>query len=311
MTAFKLLDLSKVPVPDIITSPDFETKYEELKAILVGFNPDYAEVLQLESDPLAGALQTFAYRELVLEAKINDATRANMLASSKGNDLDGIGARYNVERLVVQEGDELARPPIPRIMEDDDSYRRRIQMAFDGLNTAGSDDAYVFHALSASGKVLDADATSPSPCNMVVTVLSRDGNGTPDNDLLVAVRRYFGLTDDGLAPAKQTSKVRPLGDRVMVVPANVTEYAVVAELTILPGPAGDVIRQTAEAAVLEYVNDRHKLGYDVTRSGLYAALHRPGVHNVRLISPAADLVMDNTRAAFCTGVTVTVGGVDE
>ncbi|MEI5579524.1 baseplate J/gp47 family protein, partial [Streptomyces brasiliscabiei] len=81
---------------------------------------------------------------------------------------------------------------------------------------------YVFHALSASGKVLDADATSPSPCNMVVTVLSRDGNGTPDNDLLVAVRRYFGLTDDGLAPAKQTSKVRPLGDRVMVVPASVT-----------------------------------------------------------------------------------------
>ncbi|MFM9746082.1 baseplate J/gp47 family protein, partial [Streptomyces brasiliscabiei] len=67
---------------------------------------------------------------------------------------------------------------------------------------------------------------------MVVTVLSRDGNGTPDNDLLVAVRRYFGLTDDGLAPAKQTSKVRPLGDRVMVVPASVTEYAVVAELTI-------------------------------------------------------------------------------
>uniref|UniRef100_UPI0034E93DFE baseplate J/gp47 family protein n=1 Tax=Enterococcus faecium TaxID=1352 RepID=UPI0034E93DFE len=121
----------------------------------------------------------------VLEAKINDATRANMLASSKGNDRDGIGARYNVERLVVQEGDELARPPIPRIMEDDDSYRRRIQMALDGLNTAGSDDAYVFHALSASGKVLDADATSPSPCNMVVTVLSRDGNGTPDNDLLV------------------------------------------------------------------------------------------------------------------------------
>ncbi|MFM9735606.1 hypothetical protein, partial [Streptomyces niveiscabiei] len=60
-------------------------------------------------------MQTFAYRELVLEAKINDATRANMLASSKGNDLDGIGARYNVERLVVQEGDELARPPIPRI----------------------------------------------------------------------------------------------------------------------------------------------------------------------------------------------------
>jgi len=311
MGAFKLLDLSKVPVPDIIAVPDFETKYNELKAILLGLNPNYAEVLALESDPLAMALQTFAYREMVLQAKINDATRANMLASAKGNDLDGYAAGYNVVRLVVQQGDPLARPPVPQIMEDDESLRRRTQMAFDGLNTAGSDDAYVFHALSALGKVLDADATSPSPCNMVVTLLSRDGNGTPDNDLLVTVRRYFGLTDDGTAAAVKSSKVRPLGDRLSVVGADITEYAVNAELTILPGPAGSTIQQTAEAAVQVYALDRHKLGYGVTRSGLYAALHQAGVHNVNLISPAADLIMNNTQAAYCTGVTVTIGGVDE
>lgn len=311
MTAFNLLDLSKIPVPDIITSPDFETKYEQLKTILLGLNPDYAEVLALESEPLALALQTFAYRELILEARINDATRANMLASAQAHDLDAIGARYNVARLAIQPGDELARPPLPRIMEDDEHYRRRIQMAFDGLNTAGSNDAYVFHALSANAQVLDADATSPSPCNMVVTLLSRDGNGTPAPELLSSVRRYFGLTDDGSAPAQLMSKVRPLGDRLTVIPADITEYTVSAELTILPGPAGDVVRQTAITAVQDYVNDRHKLGYDVTRSGLFAALHQPGVHNVRLISPAADLVMDPTQAAFCTDVTVTVGGVDE
>jgi len=311
MTAFKLLDLSKVPVPDIITVPDFETKYNELKAILLGLNPDYAEVLVLESDPLAMALQTFAYREMVLEAKINDATRANMLATAKGNDLDGHVARYNIARLVVQAEDALARPPIPLIMEDNESLRRRAQMAFDALNTAGSDDAYVFHALSADASVLDADATSPSPCNMVVTLLSRAGNGTPNNDLLVTVRRYFGLTDDGTAAAVQSSKVRPLGDRLSVVAAEVHEYAVIAELTILPGPAGSTIQQAAEAAVLAYVLDRHKLGYDVIRSGLYAALHQAGVHNVNLISPAADLIMNNTQAAYCSGVTVTVGGVDE
>lgn len=311
MSAFKLLDLSKVPVPDIITVPDFETTYNELKAILLGLNPDYGEVLALESDPLAMALQTFAYREMVLQAKINDATRANMLASAKGNDLDGYAAGYNVARLVVQQGEPLARPPVPKIMEDDESLRRRAQMAFDGLNTAGSDDSYVFHALSTDGKVLDADATSPSPCNMVVTLLSRDGNGTPNNELLVTVRRYFGLTDDGTAAAAQPSKVRPLGDRLSVVAADVHEYAVIAELTILPGPSGSTIQQTAETAVQAYVLDRHKLGYDVTRSGLYAALHQSGVHNVNLISPAADLIMNNTQAAYCSGVTVTVGGVDE
>ncbi|SHO57767.1 baseplate J/gp47 family protein [Vibrio quintilis] len=311
MSAFKLLDLSQVPVPDIISSPDFETKYQQLKDILTGLNPDYADVLELESDPLAILLQSFAYREAVLEARINDATRANMLASASGNDLDSIGARYNVGRLVVQQENTQIQPPVPRRMEDDDSYRRRIQMAFDGLNTAGSSDAYVFHALSASGQVKDADATSPAPCDMVVTLLSHEGNGVPDDELLKVVRRYFGLTDDGSAPAKQASKVRPVGDRVKVVPAGVTEYQVDAELTILPGPAGEVIRKAAEAAVWAYVHERCKLGYDVTRSGLFAALHRPGVHNVILKTPEEDLVIDHTHAAYCTGVKVTLGGIDE
>lgn len=311
MTAFKLLDLSTVPVPDIITVPDFETKYNELKTVLLELNPDYEEVLALESDPLVMALQTFAYREMVLEAKINDATRANMLASSSGNDLDGLVAGKNIERLVIQAENTSIKPAIPLIMEDDESLRHRAQMAFDGLNTAGSDDSYVFHALSADGNVLDADAASPSPCNMVVTLLSRDGNGEPNNELLVTVRRYFGLTDDGAAAAELSSKVRPLGDRLSVVAAEVHEYAVIAELTILPGPAGSAIQETAEKAVQLFVSDRHKLGYDVTRSGLYAALHQSGVHNVNLISPVADLILDNTQAAYCTGVTVTIGGVDE
>ena len=310
MTAFKLLDLSKVPVPDVISTPDFESTYQELKDILIGLNEEYAQVVALESDPLAKALQVFAYREILLEAKINDATRGNMLASATGNDLDAIGARYNVERLEVQAANALASPPQGQILEDDTSYRRRIQMAFDGLNTAGSDDAYVFHALSASGEVLDADASSPDPCHMVVTILGREGSGVPGQDLLASVRRYFGLTDDGSAPLEASSKVRPLGDKVSVVAASVVEYQVEAVLTILPGPSADVIKQAAEAAVQAYVSQRHKLGYDVTLSGLYAALHQAGVHSVELVSPAADLKMNQVQAAYCTGIRVEVGGVD-
>ncbi|WDE04674.1 baseplate J/gp47 family protein [Thalassomonas viridans] len=311
MTAFKLLDLSKVPVPDIIQSPDFETTYRQLKDILVGLEPAYAEVLALESEPLAKALQVFAYREILLEAKINDATRANMLASATGKDLDAIGARYNVERLELQAEDLLASPPVIQVLEEDTGYRRRIQMAFDGLNTAGSEDAYVFHALSASGEVLDADASSPSPCNMVVTILGREGNGIPNENLLSSVRRHFGLSDDGSTVLDKASKVRPLGDKVSVVAAEVHEYEVEAVLTILPGPSGDVITQAAEVAVQAYVADRHKLGYDVTLSGLYAALHQAGVHSVELISPVADLKMNAVQAAYCRGIKISVGGVDE
>ena len=56
---------------------------------------------------------------------------------------------------------------------------------------------------------------------------------------------------------------------------------------------------------------QHRIGRDVTRSGIFAALHRPGVHNVDLTAPAADIVIDNVTAALCTAVTLTDGGVDE
>ncbi|MGI0120287.1 baseplate J/gp47 family protein [Zooshikella sp. RANM57] len=310
MAAFKLLDLSKIPVPDVINSPDFEQKYSELKDILLGINDKYADVLALESEPLAVALQAFAYRELILEAKINDATRANMLASAQGNDLDAIGARYNVGRLVLQDENLLSNPPVPHIAEEDDRYRRRIQMAFDGLNTAGSTDAYIFHALSASAEVLDADATSPSPCEMVVTILSREGNGGAGAELVRVVRNYFGLTDDG-SKTLGSSKVRPLGDKLTVSSAHILEYSVVAELSILPGPSARVVLADAKNALSQYTKDTHRLGYDVTLSGLYAALHRPGVHNVKLISPTANLTVDYHQAAYCVGINIKIGGVDE
>jgi phage-related baseplate assembly protein len=49
----------------------------------------------------------------------------------------------------------------------------------------------------------------------------------------------------------------------------------------------------------------------VTLSGLYAALHRPGVQRVVLSAPTADLIIDGHQAPHCTAVTVTVAGRDE
>ena len=95
---------------------------------------------------------------MLLVGKINDATRANMLAAAQKEDLDAIAARYNIQRLVLSPGDPEAIPPIPMVQEDDEALRRRIQLAFDGLNTAGSLDSYIFHAMSADGRVRDAVA---------------------------------------------------------------------------------------------------------------------------------------------------------
>tara|TARA_B100000700_G_C15063644_1_gene867832 strand:- start:7991 stop:8926 length:936 start_codon:yes stop_codon:yes gene_type:complete len=311
MSLFQLIDMSKVPVPDIIEKPSFEDKFSELKALAVSLHPEVEATLELESEPLTKLLQTFSYRELHLIGFFNDGTRANMLASATEKDLDAVASRYNITRLVVQEEDNSATPPTPAVMESDDALRRRTQMAFDGLNTAGSNDGYVFFALGSDGRVLDAYANSPAPCEMNLYLLSHEGNGQPSQNLIEKVRATFGLTPDGLSQLPEPSKIRPQGDRVRVLPATIIEYQIEAEVFIKPGPDAEVVFSKAMDALNKYIEDNHKLGSDITRSGIFAALHQPGTHNVQVTKPASDLSIDKTEAPYCIAVNVTLGGISE
>lgn len=298
------VDLSLLPKPDVIETLDFEVILEERKTALLALvsEEDRAEIeatLELESEPLTKFLEENAYRELVWRQRVNEAARAVMLAYAKGGDLDQIGANYVVFRQVIDGGDPDAVPPVPPTYESDTDFRRRIQLSPEGYTTAGSSGSYVFHALSADPNVKDAQAVSPSPGQVTVYVLSRDGNGTASPELQTAVDS-----------AVNADNIRPMTDQVNVQSVAVIEYSVVAELTVFSGPDAEVVRQSAEDAITDYVANQHRIGYDITLSGLYAALHQAGVQNVTLTSPVAPIVIGDGEAAYCTGVTVTVGGTD-
>jgi len=57
------------------------------------------------------------------------------------------------------------------------------------------------------------------------------------------------------------------------------------------------------------VAEQFRLGYDVTVSGLHAALHQPGVMRVDLSNPSENIAVANDQAARCTGINVTIAGV--
>lgn len=298
------IDLSRLPAPNVIESLDFEQILAERKAFLVSLWPDderaeIADRLELESDPLNKIAQESAYREVVLRQRINDSCHAVLLAFARGPDLDHLGALFEVERLVINPGNPNAFPPVPKVLEDDDRLRQRIQLALEGVSTAGPVGSYIFHALSASPLVKDVAVTSPSPGLVRVTVLSSEGSGVPTTGLLAIV-----------AAALNHEDVRPLCDTVEVVAAQITPYTVDATLTFFSGPDVALVRTAAEEAVKKYVSEHHRLGHDVTLSGLFAALHQPGVQNVTLTAPAATLVIADSHAAFCTSVAVTAGGHD-
>jgi phage-related baseplate assembly protein len=295
--AFTAVDLSQLPAPDVIDEISFEDILASALADLVSRAPEFDALV--ESDPTMKALQVASYVALLTRQRINEAARAVMLAYSAGADLDQIGANYSVARLTLDPGDAAAVPPVPAIYESDTDLRRRVQLSPEAYTVAGSAGSYVFHALGADPEVRDAQAVSPAPGVVTIYVLSRVGSGAAGVDLI-----------DAVAAVLSADNVRPMTDSVVVQSASVTEYQITAALTVYPGPDAEIIRATSQAAALAYAAAQHRLGYDVTLSGVYAALHQAGVQNVALASPSEDIVMGDGEAAFCTAVTVTIGGAD-
>ncbi|MFN3881495.1 MAG: baseplate J/gp47 family protein [Nitrincola lacisaponensis] len=297
---FTAIDLAQLPVPDVIEIIDYETILADMKTDLIARDAALVDTLQLESEPIVKLLQVCAFRETVLRQRVNEAAKACMLAYALDADLDNLGSLFGVPRLLIDAGDPNAVPPVPAVYEDNEDYRRRITLALEGYSTAGPEGAYIFHALSADGDVLDASAISPIPGDVVVTVLSRTGDGSASQPLLDAV--------DATLSAES---VRPLTDHVIVQSATITNYTIEATLYFYAGPGSAEVMASAQAAAEAYTAEQHALGRDVTLSGIYAALHQPGVQRVELASPLADIEVDRQQATYCTGISLTNGGVDE
>nr|DAV00616.1 MAG TPA: baseplate assembly protein [Caudoviricetes sp.] len=301
----ELVDLSKLDAPKVLEDLDFESLLADRKAEFIALFPQderafWQARLSLESEPIAKLLQEVVYLQLMERNRINNAAKATMLAYASGSDLDVIAANYNVKRQVIQEANNNVTPKIPEILEDDTSLRLRTQLAFEGLSVAGPRSAYIFHALSAHPDVADVSVVSPQPANVTVTILSRNGQGEADENLLNVVRAK--LNDDD---------IRPIGDRVIVQSAVIQSYEIHAKLHLYRGPEYEPIKAAALKKLTAYTKEKHRLGRDISLSGIYAALHLEGVQRVELISPTADIVLPSSKSAYCTAINLEIVTSDD
>ncbi|MFV9298462.1 MULTISPECIES: baseplate assembly protein [Citrobacter] len=295
------VDLAQLPPPQIIEVLDFEVILADVKAVMIAAFPEeqqtsVAAALKLESEPLTILAQVIAYRELMLRQRINEGAAACMLSHSVSTDLDNLAGNLNTERLIRLPATETTDAE----MESDTALRLRAQSAFEGLSVAGPTGAYEYFAKSASGKVADAKATSPSPAVVVVSILSTEGDGTASDDLIATVNNTLSADDK-----------RPVADRLTVQSAEIVNYEIDALLYLYPGPESEPILSAAEDALRVWLGTQGKIGRDVACSAIMAALHVQGVQRVVLLNPPADIVIEDTKAARCTSHTVNVGGTDE
>ncbi len=292
------IDLTALPAPAVLEALDFEETYQaELATYRQLMEDDGQEwSAPLESDPVTKLIELGSYRRLLNRARVNDASKALLLAYAKGTDLDQLAANVNLKRLVIQAEDLAAVPPVPAVMEEDDALRERVQLVYEGLTTAGPRNSYILHARNASGLVADATAESPSPAVVVVTVLSLEGNGAAPADLVTTVAAQ--LNDDD---------VRPVADRVIVQGAQILPYKVDAKVYMVSnGPENEAILATCRERLQAWINPRRRLGVEVARSGVDAQLHINGVSRVELTA-WTDIKPTKAQAAWCTGINVLRG----
>ena len=289
------VDLSKLAFPSELVARDYESVLAEMMADASDYYQTKTgqKLIVHEADPAYVVMEACAYRRhkdlLDYQAQVKNM----LVAYAQGEWLDHLGANpdYKCARLVIVPADPVNN--IEAVMESDDVYRARLVLTNEGYTTAGSSGAYLFHALSASGDVRDASVQSPTPGQVLVTVLSNSNNGAASAALINTVNA-----------ALNAETVRPLCDQVNVQAATISTYSVNAQLTTYPTADIPDVLARAQASIEAYTAAHFRLGHDITRAGLIAAATVAGVQNVNLVTPSADLVTDLSAARRCSAVTV-------
>ncbi|MDN5621802.1 MAG: baseplate J/gp47 family protein [Acinetobacter sp.] len=302
------VDFSQLLPPSLITELSYEaifTKRKESFISLYDASEQQAvrELLQRESEPVVKLLQENAYLEMLYQAKCNADARSLLLAYAEKSDLDHLAlTEYGLTRLVVTPANNTVIPPIDTVYESDERLRERCLLSFDGMNTAGSANAYRYFALSADGRVdgikVRSDEANPYLLDIVITQVDSI-NGEASAELITAVQN-----------ALDPDHVRPVCDRPTVKASSATNYQIEAQLYVGKNAEDALLLEAANIRLDKYIKNAQKNGESIYRSAIFAALHVDGIQRVVITSPENDLVMDSYHHPFCIAKTIAIGGVE-
>jgi phage-related baseplate assembly protein len=145
--------------------------------------------------------------------------------------------------------------------------------------------------------VKDARAVSPVAGQVVVTILSHEGNGTASEEVLNNVRLALNNQD-----------VRPITDEVVVQSVEIVEFQLTANITFFDGPSHKPVLDLIATRWQDYAAKSHSIGFSLEESAVMAACHQNGVWRVDVLSPVLPLTVDIYQAAYCTLATFNDNG---
>ena len=302
------VDFSQLPEPTLIQELDYESIFNERKEKFIALYPvaeqnQWRTILNRESDPVVKVLQENAYLELLYRNKCNADARSLLLAYAEGPDLDHLAlTEYGLMRLIVTPADNSVVPPSPAIYESDDRLKERCLLQYDGMNTAGSSNAYNFFTLTADGRVdgvkVHSDTDKPYLLDIIISqVDSQNGE---------AIQELIDIVQAALDP----EHVRPVCDRPIVKSSIAKPYQITTRLFVGKNAEDSLLLEAANIRIQNYIQKARKNGQSIRLSALYAALHVDGINRVVIDAPSADIEIDVSHHPHCTATSITIGGVE-
>ena len=154
---------------------------------------------------------------------------------------------------------------------------------------------YTFDPDGFAAQVKDGNARRTAPGEVMVTVLSRSGDGAPSAELLDGVRRHFARPD-----------VKPETDRVTVQAAQILPYRIRVVAKINPGPDSGLTKVATQQQLQAYADSCHRLEGRVDPSWIDFTLHKAGAVQLEILEPLQPIVTSAFQAPYCLGVEVEV-----
>lgn len=290
MRGLPSINLADLPLPPVLQPIAYEAlladviaEFQARWAALRAANPSLPmyDVEMLETDPVKIVLESAVYIYMLALARVNDAAKALMLATTTAGDLDQFAQDFALTRF---DG------------ESDATFRLRRWLATEGYAAAGPEDAYRFFALSADVSIKEAMAVKGEGNRVDVILLSRDGNGSVAAEVVSKVH-------EALSPLK----VRPLTDALYTRSATIVEQNVSVVVEVPYGPDRATVRAKALANITDYAARRHALGRALRIDGIIgAAREGNAIETMTVLAPASDVDPGPFGAVYVPAVQVDI-----
>jgi phage-related baseplate assembly protein len=271
--------IDSLPAPEILETIDFETLLESMKDYLQNNLPEWTG-RDIESDPINKVLEVFSYRETLLRQRINEAAQANLLNFATSGDLEQLSVFYGIERQTDETDSELRARTITHIK---------------GFSVGGTADAYKAKVLSVSSNIRDISLDSPEQGKVRITVLSKDGDGAPEQTLLDSITEKVNADDVKII----TDTIEVRGAEIITVNINVL-------LHLYPDTPDEVLDKAREDFPILF-NSARGMGWNLTKSWIVRRLHLEGVQEVEIMEPTENINVDEFQSVALGTVNIAMG----